>query len=189
MLLSSSSLCLAAAQLSITTFMVLYLHERLGFDVGYAGLVLAMTQFGGIVGRIGWGLVSDAYFGARRKTELVIIALGAALSAFGLSLVQPGLPEWVLWALLFITGLTAVGWNGINMIFVAEIAGREASATAAGLNLTFSYGGVILGPPLFGLLIDSAGGSYAPAYIVAGCIGLMAVGLVSRIRVGERSSP
>jgi MFS family permease len=89
----------------------------------------------------------------------------------------------VLWALLFITGLTAVGWNGINMIFVAEIAGREASATAAGLNLTFSYVGVILGPPLFGLLIDSAGGSYRPAYIAAGCIGLMAVGLVSRIRV------
>jgi sugar phosphate permease len=183
MLLSSSSLCLAAAQLSITTFMVLYLHERLSFDVGYAGLVLAMTQFGGIVGRIGWGLVSDAYFGARRKTELMIIALGAALSAFGLSLVQPGLPEWVLWALLFVTGLTAVGWNGINMIFVAETAGREASATAAGLNLTFSYVGVILGPPLFGLLIDSAGGSYRPAYIAAGCIGLIAVGLVSRIRV------
>jgi MFS transporter, ACS family, aldohexuronate transporter len=187
-LLSATSFCLAAAQLSITTFMVLYLHERLHFDVGYAGLVLAITQAGGIVGRIGWGLVSDAYFGGRRKTEMLIITTGASLSAFGLALLQPGLPEWLLWALLFVTGLTAVGWNGINMIFVAEMAGRQASATAAALNLTSSYIGIIFGPPLFGLLIDSAGGSYTPAFTAAGCIATVAILLVSRIQIAERSA-
>jgi MFS family permease len=81
-----------------------------------------------------------------------------------------------------ITGLTAVGWNGINMTFVAEVAGRRASATAAGLNLTGSYLGIIFGPPLFGLLVDATG-SYVPAFLAAGCLGLVALALVSRIRV------
>ena len=184
MLLSSTSLCLAAVQLSLVGFMVLFLKERLGYDATVAGRMLAITQVGGVVGRIGWGLVSDAFFGGRRKGEMVIITAGSAFSAFGLSLVGGGTPLWLLWALLLVIGLSAVGWNGISMTFVAELAGRRASATAAGLNLSFSYVGIIFGPPVFGLLVD-ASGSYAPAFVAAGCIGLVALGLVSQIRLQE----
>ena len=183
-LLSFTSLCLAAVQLSLVGFMVLFLKERLGYDATVAGRMLAITQVGGVVGRIGWGLVSDTFFGGRRKGEMVVITAGAAFSAFGLSLVGGGTPLWVLWALLLVTGLSAVGWNGISMTFVAELAGRRASATAAGLNLSFSYVGIIFGPPVFGLLVD-ASGSYVPAFMAAGCLGLVALVLVSRINVGE----
>src|SRR5262245_32029555 len=88
---------------------------------------------------------------------MMIIAAGSTLSAFGLSLIGPGVPAVVLWLLLITTGLSAVGWNGINMTFVAELAGRSASATAAGFNLTGSYVGILIGPPLFGLLVDASG--------------------------------
>lgn len=182
LLLSGTSLCLAAVQLSVIGFMVLFLKERLGYDTAFAGQLLAITQTAGVAGRIGWGLLSDAYFGSQRKAEMMLITAGAALSAIGFTLVSPGVPIWVLWLLLIVTGLSAVGWNGINMIFVAELAGRRASATAAGFNLSFSYIGIILGPPLFGLLVD-ASGSYAPAFVAAGCIGLVALGLVSQIRL------
>lgn len=181
MLLSTTTLFLAAVQLSLVGFMVLFLKERLGYDVAVAGGLLALAQTGGVIGRIGWGLVSDAFFGGRRKGIMMLIAAGSACSAFGLSLVGPGVPDALLWGLLLMTGLSAIGWNGINMTFVAELAGRRASATAAGLNLTGSYLGILIGPPLFGVLVD-ASGSYVPAFTAAGCLGLVALALVSRIR-------
>ena len=180
--LSVTSLFLAAAQLSLINFMVLFLKERLGYDTAVAGGLLALAQTGGIVGRIGWGVVSDRFFEGRRKGIMMFIAAGSAACAFALSSVGPGVPPALLWVLLVITGLTAVGWNGINMTFVGELVGRGSSATAAGINLTGSHLGILIGPPLFGLLVDLTG-SYAPAFILAGCLGLTALGLVSQIRV------
>jgi ACS family hexuronate transporter-like MFS transporter len=182
MLLCATSVFLAAVQLSLIGFMVLFLNERLGYQVAVAGGLLALAQASGVVGRIGWGLVSDLLFGGRRKGVMMIIAGGSSLSAFGFSLIGPDVPLLALWALLVMTGLSAVGWNGINMTFVAELAGRRSSATAAGLNLTGSYLGILFGPPLFGVLVD-ASGSYGPAFLAAGCLGLVALALVSLIRV------
>lgn len=184
MLLSATTLCLAAVQLSLVGFMVVFLKERLGYEAAVAGGLLALAQTGGVVGRIGWGVVSDAFFGGRRKGVMMLIAAGSALSAFSLSLIQPGVPAPLLGLLLVVTGLSAIGWNGINMTFVAELAGRRASATAAGLNLTGSYLGIIVGPPLFGLLVDATG-SYGPAFVAAGVIGLVALLLIAQIRTSQ----
>jgi ACS family hexuronate transporter-like MFS transporter len=180
-LLCVATFFLAAIQLSLVGFMVLFLTERLGYEVALAGSLLALAQMGGVIGRIAWGVVSDLLFEGRRKGVMMIIAAGSASSAFGFSIVQPGLPEAVLWGLLLGTGLSAIGWNGINMTFVAELAGRRTSATAAGLNLTGSYLGIIFAPPAFGLLVD-ASGSYVVAFAAAGCLGIVALGLISRIK-------
>jgi ACS family hexuronate transporter-like MFS transporter len=181
-LLCATTVLLAAVQLSLIGFMVLFLSERLAYDVALASGLLAVAQTGGVIGRIGWGVVSDLVFDGSRKGVMMIITAGSAASAFGLSFVKPGVPEVVLWGLLIMTGLSAVGWNGINMTFVAELAGRRASATAAGLNLTGSYLGILFGPPLFGLAVDVSG-SYVPAFVAASCLGLVAFLLVSQIRV------
>ncbi|MCC7107344.1 MAG: MFS transporter [Chloroflexi bacterium] len=180
-LLSATTLCLGAVQLSLVTYMVLFLGERLGFDVPTAGGFLALAQASGIVARIGWGIVSDTLFGGRRKIVIVIISVMATLSSFGLALVAPGLPTIVLVGLLVMAGLSAVGWNGISMTFVAELAGRQASGSAAGLSLSASYIGIILGPPLFGLLVDATH-AYTPAFIAAGCVALVSVITASAIR-------
>jgi sugar phosphate permease len=183
-LLSVTTLFLAAVQLSLINFMVLFLKERLGYDTVIAGGLLSLAQTGGIVGRIGWGVVSDRFFDGRRKGIMMLIAAGSACCALALSMIGPGVPPPLLWTLLIVTGLTAVGWNGINMTFVAELAGRSASATAAGVNLTGSYLGILIGPPLFGLLVDATG-SYVPAFVLSGALALVAFGLVSQIRVRD----
>jgi sugar phosphate permease len=183
-LLSATTLCLGAVQLSLVTYMVLFLGERLGFYVPTAGGFLALAQTSGIVARIGWGIVSDTLFGGRRKIVMVIIAIMATLSSFGLALVTPGQSTIVLAGLLVVAGLSAVGWNGISMTFVAELAGRQASGSAAGLSLSASYLGIILGPPLFGLLVDATH-AYTPAFIAAGCVALVSVITASAIRTSE----
>ena len=62
-------------------------------------------------------------------------------------------------------GATAVGWNGV---FLAEVA-REAPAgragEATGGTLFFTYFGILVGPPLFALMVEN-GVSYAAAYVL-----------------------
>ncbi|MBA2446862.1 MAG: MFS transporter, partial [Chloroflexi bacterium] len=181
LLLSTVTFLYAGVQLSLVGFLVLFLTERLRLSVPEAGTLLALAQGGGVAGRIGWGLVSDTVFGGRRKVVMAIIGVLAALSSFVLALTGPDTPRAVLLLTLVVAGVSAIGWNGINMTFVAEIAGRQASATAAGLNLTASYLGIMVGPPLFGQIVDATG-SYAAAFQAGGIASLLALLLLWRVR-------
>jgi predicted MFS family arabinose efflux permease len=84
-----------------------------------------------------------------------------------------------------VAGVSAVGWNGINMLFVTELAGRQASATAAGMNLTSSYLGIMVFPPIFGLLVDVSG-SYTTAFVVGAVASLASLLLLWPIRPPAR---
>jgi sugar phosphate permease len=105
----------------------------------------------------------------------------AAISSVVLALTGPETPRIVLLLTLAVAGVSAIGWNGINMLFVAEIAGRRASATAAGLNLTCSYLGIMVGPPIFGYLVDVTG-SYTTAFFVGAGASLASLLLLAPIR-------
>ena len=181
LLLGGVTFLYAGVQLSLVGFLVLFLTERAGLGLAEAGALLALAQAGGVVGRIGWGVVSDTLFGGRRKLVIGIIGALAAASFVVLSFTGPDTPRAVLLATLAVAGVSAIGWNGINMTFVAELAGRELSATAAGLNLTMSYLGVMICPPLFGLLVDATG-AYTTAFAVGAVGSLLALGLLWQIR-------
>jgi predicted MFS family arabinose efflux permease len=170
-----------AVQMSVVGFLVLFLRERVGLGIAEAGVLLALTQAGGVVGRIGWGLLSDTLFGGRRKVVMAVIGGLAVVSLLALATVGRETPRPLLLLILSSTGLSAIGWNGINMTFVAEIAGRRASATAAGLNLTASSLGIMTGPPLFGLLVDFTG-SYALAFLAGAWLHLAALLMLSQVR-------
>jgi MFS transporter, ACS family, hexuronate transporter len=187
LLLGGVTFLYAGVQLSLAGFMVLFLTERVGMGIAEAGAMLALAQAGGIVGRIGWGIVSDVVFGGRRKIVMAILTVMAAVSSVVLSLTGPDTPRLVLLLTLAIAGVSAIGWNGINMLFVAEIAGRQASATAAGFNLTASYLGILVGPPIFGLLVDLTG-SYTTAFQVGAAASLASLCLLALIKAPEQAS-
>jgi sugar phosphate permease len=180
LLLSGVTFLYAGVQLSLAGFMVLFLRDRVGMSVAEAGAMLALAQAGGIVGRIGWGIVSDVVFGGRRKIVMAIFSVMAAISSVLLAMTGPETPRLVLLVILAVAGVSAIGWNGINMLFVAEIAGRQASATAAGLNLTCSYLGIMVGPPIFGYLVDLTG-SYSTAFLVGAAASLASLLLLAPI--------
>ena len=75
-------------QMVLLTYVPLYLKDVMGFSPHSASQALALTQAGAMVGRTGWGVVSDRLFGGRRKIVLIWIgvmsvALIAALSVMG----------------------------------------------------------------------------------------------------------
>ena len=181
LLLSGVTWLYAGVQLSLSGFLVLFLVERIGLEPAEAGGLAALAQAGGVAGRIGWGLVSDTLFGGRRKVIMAIIGVLAAASSLALAATGPATPRVLLVAILLVAGVSAIGWNGINMTFVAEIAGRHAAGAAAGLNLTSSYLGIMFGPPLFGLLVDRTG-SYPAAFQAGAVASLLALALLWRVR-------
>jgi MFS family permease len=166
-ILTLISIPLSAMQLTLNAFLVLFLTGPLAMEHVPAGLMLALAQTGGLIGRIGWGFVA-ARLGA---TLGLIAALALAMAAFAITLSQltSASTPLLVSIMVFGLGLTASGWNGI---FLAEVArqvpeGRLGEATGA--VLTASYLGLVLGPVLVAALTAFKSLGFAFAVLGACC--------------------
>jgi predicted MFS family arabinose efflux permease len=118
---------------------------------------------GGVAGRIGWGVVADRWLAPR--ATLATIGLAAAALALVLALAQP---TWRIPAVALVCallGATAIGWNGVQLAEVARVAPPGAAGAVTGAVGFVNFGGIVLGPPLFGA-IASASGSYRASFAV-----------------------
>ena len=146
-------LALSLLQSGVLGYFVLSLRDTFALSAVDAGRLLALAHLGGAIGRLGWGVVSDRVFGGRRRPGLAINGLiGAA--AFGCLALGARLPAAVLPALAVALGIAAFGWVGLYFALVAEIGGARSAGLLTGLAVIFAWGGILIGPPLFGLLVD-----------------------------------
>ena len=134
--------------------------------------MLGLAHTGGILGRVGFGILSDRALGGRRLVVLLGAGVVSGVLCLATGALAPGAPvSWlVLVALGF--GIAGIGWNGVHHTLVAELAGRESAATAVGLCLAVSSLGVIAGAPVVGTLADRLGGYGAGWIGLAGAMGL-----------------
>lgn len=169
----SMAMMFVIAQMALIMYLALYLKEVVlvpsipdeGARVVAAGGYLAIAQFGGGLGRVLWGLVSDRVFGGRRATVLALIGSISTVTMLVIAQFSVALPLAALTVLVFIAGLSAVGWNGVYHTLITETVGRKYAATGTGLSLTLIESGTIIGPPLFGLVADLSGG-YQASWLV-----------------------
>jgi len=162
---SSISVLYVTAQLSLITYLALFLKEVVlvqsipddGLRIVAAGGYLALCQAGGVFGRVFWGAVSDRLFQGRRMVVMAIIGALTATLTLLMSVMGPDFPLVALPALLFLFGATAIGWNGLYHASMAETAGRKYAATGTGMSMTLNQFGVVGGPPLFGFVVDVTG--------------------------------
>lgn len=162
-LVALSGFALAVVEFSIVAHLVLYLNEALAISVLSAGAILAMTQTGGIIAKPGSGLVSDRLFrGSRRKVFMLWNVITMAMCLL-ITLTVSNL-FWGLYPVLFILGFTAIGWGGVQLTLVAELAGKDLAGTATAISGLIMNAGSMVGPMLFGYLVDSTG-SYQPAWL------------------------
>ena len=148
--MAGCSLMFSMVQMSLTTYLVTYLHDDLTYGLVAAGLLLSITQAGGIVGRIVWGYLADQFFSPQKM--LAGLATSMALCAAATPLLLPILPVYGVWILLLLFGASAIGWNGVYLAEVAKQAPEGKASAATGGTLTFTFLGVVIGPPLFGAL-------------------------------------
>ncbi len=149
---------LVAVQFCLVNYLVLYLAETLAAPIVVAGASLAVAHLGGIGGRIGWGIVSDRLFrGGRRDVMLLIGVLSVLLLAVMGSLPSGAVSLWMVTLLAAVLGVLVLGWNAVYTIFMPELAGKELAGSAVGLGFTIVQIGSVLGPPLFGYIVDVTG--------------------------------
>jgi predicted MFS family arabinose efflux permease len=160
--MAACSFMFSMVQLSLTTYLVTYLHEDLSYGMVSAGLLLSVTQIGGIGGRIAWGVISDRWLGAQKT--LMLLACLMALSALVTALLLPQLPLWAIWITLVVFGASAIGWNGVYLAEVARQAPEGQAGVATGGTLTFTFLGAVIGAPIFGML-SSLFGTYQAGFL------------------------
>jgi MFS family permease len=149
-MLAGCSFMFSIVQLSLTTYLVTYLTDSLAYGLVGAGALLAVSQVGGVFGRVLWGHLSDRWMGARRM--LTMLAVVMALASLATALLQPEWPQLAVIAVLLVFGASAIGWNGVYLAEVARQAPAGMAGLATGGTLAITFFGVVLGPPLFGAL-------------------------------------
>ena len=149
----------------------------MGFSPHSASQALALTQAGAMVGRTGWGFVSDRLFGGRRKIVLIWIGVISVALIAALSVMGRGSSDYLLLAILFFAGVSIVGYQGVSYALIGEISGKARTGAGLGMMITINSGAATLGTPVFGYIVDRTG-SYAlgwqilAALLTAGIIAL-----------------
>jgi predicted MFS family arabinose efflux permease len=156
-LLTAWSCLVVTGQYAVLAFLALDLHQRIGLSLERGSLVVALANASGIAGRVAWGAVSDRALAHGRKPLLLVLTGACLVAALALFVAPRSTPTVVLAALGVLAGLTLIGYQGLWITMVAEVAGPERVGAATGFAVTFVTVAIALSPPLYGLIADVAG--------------------------------
>lgn len=171
---------LSVVEFSSITNIVLFLNEGLNYSLLAAGGLLAITQAAGGIGKPLSGMISDRWFGHRRKPMFLIMA---AVSGVACLVLGGGLSEsnWLVYLMMILIGATALGFGGIFITMLGEMAGPGAAGFASGFLGTIMALGGLSGPPLYGFIVDATG-SFAVAWLVMGGCAVLCLALLLFVR-------
>lgn len=163
---------LSCPQALLMLFLVLYVSTEGGVGPALAGVLFAATQVAALIGRVALGVVSDIVFAGGRRTVLVGAALGAAAVMFGLAAVPADAVIAVV-ALAVLGGLTAIGWNGVYMAALVDVAPPDAAGAVSGVGVGLNLAAVVAFPLVAGALLD-AGLGFSGLWVIGGAGALAA---------------
>jgi MFS family permease len=176
LLCSASSLYLVA-QVALTGFVVLFLHDERGFSEGEAAAVLAAVQVLAAGLRIGGGRWSDVV--GSRIGPLRLVGLGSGVT-LALTAALLGAPMPLLVASFVLAGGLAMAWNGLSFTAAAELAGRARSGAALGMQQTALAAAGAVVPPAFAAVVSVT--SWRVGFALAAVFPLAGVQLLRPLR-------
>ncbi|WP_051284485.1 MFS transporter [Nisaea denitrificans] len=180
-----TGLFLAAIQLSLNAFAVTFLVEETGYTLVAAGLALTAVQVAGVIGRIAWGVLADRIRSG--FAALIINALLTGLSALATVFIAPDWPVGLVYALFFVFGFTAMGWNGVFASAVVQHSPDGKAGNMTGAALFFTFSGVIVGPAIFTLGYQLLG-TYSGSFLVTAILAVAGAGTIALAARGARTS-
>jgi sugar phosphate permease len=151
--LSGGSGLYLVAQIALTGFVVLFLHDARGLSTGEAAAVLAVAQSLAVGLRVGVGRWSDRVRARLRPLRLVGLAIFATLA---LCAVLVTAPLAVLVPALVVATALSMTWNGLSYTAAAELAGSARSGAAIGFQQTTLSVVGFLAAPVFAALVDTS---------------------------------
>jgi sugar phosphate permease len=176
-LLCGGSSFYLVAQLAITGFLVLFLHDERGLSDAAAAGVLAGVQVVAAGMRIGGGRWSDRIGSRLRPLRLVGVGSAVTLAVATAAL---DAPLAVLVPAFVLAGGLSMAWNGLSFTAAAEIAGRTRSGAALGMQQTALAAAGAIVPPAFAAVV--AAGSWRLGFALAAVFPLAGVQLLRPLR-------
>ena len=86
-------------------------------------------------------------------------------------------PKWLVLLVCGVFGATGASWNGIYIAQITRSVAPEQVGHATGGALFVTFAGVMITPPLFGLLIATTGGFSIPLSM----LGLLSMGVGAKL--------
>lgn len=166
---------LQVGQSNFFAFLALFLRDVGQVSQRYSSICLGLAQITSAIGRVGWGVVCDRMFRGRRARLVLFIAVVAAIGLAAMVLISPGNATVTAIVLSAILGLTIASSAGLTLTIASETAEPEKAGTAVGFNLMMVCLGGVIGPPLFGLAMDTVGSYTAGWLLTAALVTLAAV--------------
>jgi MFS family permease len=161
-------------QQNFFAYLTLFVREAAQASQEFAGLCYGAAQAASVVGRLGWGTISDFLFKGRRKGLTVAIGVVAAILLAAMALIDPRAGAAMAIALSLLLGVTVASYAPLMQTMAVESVEPRLVGSATGYNLVGTYVGSIGGPPLFGWIVDVTGAFVSGWYL---CAGLVALGV------------
>jgi MFS transporter, ACS family, aldohexuronate transporter len=166
-------------QQSFVTYLTLFLREAAQASQPMAALALAVAQGASAVGRIGWGMLSDTFFRGRRKPTVVLLCGSAVVFLAVLAAVGPSTGLALGLALALLLGLTIGSFPPLTQTLAVEAVELRLAGSAMGYILMGNSLGSMVGPLIFGLVVDLTG-TYASGWLITAALVLCGTAILAR---------
>jgi sugar phosphate permease len=175
-----AAIFLTLGQFVLVSYIALYLFETWHMSLAEASWFLVAANAGGVAGRLFWGTVSDRLFKGRRRGPLILVSLIGAAGFIVLGWVPVSTPVILLFVIVFALGATIIGWNGVYITLLSEIAPIDKRGRSVAYGMAIAQVGIFGGPFAFGVLVDFSG-SYRIAWTAVAIALLVAAILLRQI--------
>lgn len=165
-LIAAAFFCLT--QLGIVALLTLYLSTSRGWTPTHAGQLYALMMAVVIPLRIQLGVISDRHPTRRVQFQIVIALLGATLLLLCAVLEQYA----IVVPLLFLAGISAMGWNGLLFTTAVVAVPSERVGFTQGVLHSFIFAAGGLSPIIMSQIVESF--SWQAAWTVMAICSVMA---------------
>lgn len=177
---------LNVGQTNFFGFLTLFMTSTLRVSQEVAGLAIGLAQTASAVARIGWGVICDRYYPNRRALLLAMICGVAGILLGLLAMIGPGMALWMTLAVTLALGMTIASFAPIAQAIVVESVEPRLAGSAMGVNMLGVHIGGMVGPIIFGWIVDNWGG-YGAAWAVTSAIVIFGtIALVFGFKEGGR---
>ncbi len=165
-----SAIMYNTGQSSLFTYMALFLKDAVQASQPVAAMGVAFAQGASAIGRVGFPYISDVFLKGRRKGITVAVVSSSLFVCAATMTMGPSWPNWSLMVMAAVMGLAMASYAALVLSMTAETVPSELVGSGIGYNaVAWSIGGVI-GPPLFGLILDLTGNAYGYAWTAIGAV-------------------
>ncbi|VBA46345.1 MFS transporter [Mycobacterium attenuatum] len=167
-----ASALLMVPQPVVLTFMLVWFIQERRLSVAGAGALVATSQLLGALARIAAGRWSDRVGSRMRPVRTIAVVTTGVMVALAIT----DQLDWAIALAVMVVAAAITGDSGLPFTVIPEIAGPFWSGWALGKQNTFERLVVAVAPPVFAVVIMTAG--YPLAFALCGLFPLVALPLV-----------